>query len=147
MEKEATRNADPKHELSPSERFEHRNEISKLKLFVVIVSRGQADAIVSRLQEAEVAAAFIVSGQGTAPNEISDLIGPFEAKKQIVFAVVKEENAEKVVTLLKERFKVSKAASGVAFSIKITSLVGVSIYKFLSNTRLVKEKKNARKRY
>ncbi len=146
MEKEVLRNTIQKEELSPSDRFDQRNEISKLKLFVVIVSRGQADAIIARLQEAEVSASFVVSGQGTAVSELYDLIGPVEAKKQIVFAVVKEENTEKVVSSLEQRFKISKAASGVAFSIKITSLVGVSIYKFLSNTRLVKEKKNVRKK-
>ena len=55
-------------------------------------------------------------------------------KRNIIFSVIKNEHLDQAFEYLEQRFKVSPKHKGIAFSIKITSLVGVSVYKILSNT-------------
>lgn len=123
--------------------YEDKHEISHLKLFFIIVNSGQADAIVKLLQKEDVAACFIFSGNGTGTRDVYSVIGG-SAKKQVVIAAVREDHTEQIIKKLNERFAVSRAAKGVAFSVKLTSIAGVSIYKFLSNTQIAKEKKHGR---
>lgn len=132
-----------KEELAPAlaPSFEDSHLISPLKLFVVIVPYGQAGAIIKRLESMEAASSFIISAQGTGSKDIYDVIGLSDTKKQVILSVLKGENVPEFKRLLEERFSISRAAKGIAFSIKITSLVGVTIYKFLSNMQVVREKK------
>ncbi len=126
--------------------FEEENVLRPLKLFFIIVPTGQANAIINRLNEFNVACSFIFSGEGNSKYLTDDLKRIQDYKKQIILTVIREDKVEFVKRKLEERFAVSKASRGFAFSIKITSVAGVSIYKFLTNTRKVtKVNKHGRK--
>ena len=126
--------------------FEEEHEIRSMKLFFIIVPYGQANAIISRLNEFDVACNFIFNGEGVAKNFVDDFRGIMDSKKQIILTIIREDKVEFVKRKLEERFALSRASRGFAFSIKITSVAGVSIYKFLTNSRKVqKVKKNGRK--
>lgn len=114
--------------------FEKRNEILPLKLMIVIVDHGQGEYFLNGFSELNVSCSLSLLGKGTAPKELYDVLG-FGSKKDIVIGIVKENELEKIKDFIKNRFNVSKKAKGVAFSIKINSIVGVLIYKFLTNTR------------
>ena len=120
--------------------FESKHSLSKLKLFIIIVNYGQADAIIKKLESAESGASFTIAGQGTGSKDIYEVIGLTDTKKQVILTITKEENTAKIKNLLENRFKVSRAAKGVAFSIKMTSIVGVVMYRYLANMRFLKEK-------
>ncbi len=115
--------------------YEKTNKVEKLKLLCVIVNRNQGQFFVDSFLDQNVAAAFDVYGKGTAPREIYDIIGMSDNKKELVLALIKESDLEKVLKIIKTRFSVSKAAKGVAFTIPVNSMAGVVMYKFLTNNR------------
>ena len=126
--------------------FDKEHVLRPLKLFFIIVPYGQANAIISRLNEFDIACSFVFNGEGSARYFVDDARRLPDSKKQIVLTIVREDKVEFIKRKLEERFSVSRAARGFAFSIKITSVAGVSIYKFLTNTRKVtKVNKNGRK--
>ena len=124
---------------SPTGRFvpyENTSNVLGVKMFVSVVPLGQAQAVVKMLESVGVNYNVITQGEGTGSKFIPNLIN--ENKKQIIFSFIREDLAQDVCKILKQRFSVSKASAGIAFSIKLTSVMGVSIYKFLSNTRKVR---------
>jgi len=123
--------------------FEDEHQIRAMKLFFIIVPYGQANSIITRLNEFDVACNFIFNGEGIAKNYVDNYHGVMDSKKQIILTIIREDKVEFVKRKLEERFALSRASRGFAFSIKITSVAGVSIYKFLTNSRKVqKVKKN-----
>ena len=115
--------------------YEETNNLLGLKLFISIVPLGQAQGIVKLLEKAGVNYNVITQGEGTGTKFIPNLIA--DNKKNIIFSFVREDRTDEVKKILTERFSVSKASNGISFSIKLTSVMGVSIYKFLTNTRKV----------
>lgn len=113
--------------------FEETNEIKPLKMFVIIVPYGQANGIIKILHDLNVAVSITTNGEGTYMRE-SQLQGP---KKQLIFTFIKEEDVPSFKEKISERFHISSAAKGIAFSIKLSSVAGVSVYKFLTNTRQI----------
>lgn len=126
--------------------FEKEYVLKPLKFFVIIVPYGQANAIISRLNEFDIACSFVLNGEGNAKYFVDEVSRVPDSKKQLILTLVREDKVELVKRKLEERFAVSRAARGFAFSVKVTSVAGVSIYKFLTNTRKVtKVSKNGRK--
>lgn len=116
-------------------KYEETVNLLGLKMFISIVPLGQAPAVVKILEKSGVNYNVITQGEGTGARFIPNLIS--DNKKQIIFSFVREDMANDIKSALKARFSVSKASGGIAFSVKLTSVMGVSIYKFLSNTRKV----------
>ena len=115
--------------------YEETSNLAKLKIFITIVPFGQADGVVKLLERVGVNYSVITQGEGTGAKFIPNLVA--DNKKQIIFSFVREDFTDAVKATLKERFSVSKASNGISFSVNLTSVMGVSIYKFLSNTRKV----------
>ncbi len=118
--------------------FDQTNEIKPLKMFVIIVAYGQANGIIKILHDLDVAMSITTIGEGTYMRE-SQLQGP---KKQLIFTFMKEEIVPEFKEKIYERFQISTAAKGIAFSINLTSVAGVSVYKFLTNTQTVTKKEH-----
>lgn len=116
--------------------YEKANEVSPLVLLIIIVPQGQALSIKKALDDYDTSAAFVASGEGTGIGERKDVLG-LTNKKNIIFTIVRVDKVEPLKRRLKERFSVSRASAGVAITIRLTSVAGVSVYKFLSNTRKV----------
>lgn len=126
---------EPKQKFVP---FEKENVIHPLKMFISIVPFGQADSIARLLEETGVSCNFITVGEGTGRNFVPGLIIA-DSKKQIIVSFVREDKVKEVCKILRERFNTSKASRGISLSVKLTSVAGVSIYRFLTNTRKVKK--------
>lgn len=126
--------------------FEKENVLRPLKMFFIIVPFGQANAIISRLNEFDIACSFVFNGEGSSTKSQYQKSLVTDSKKQIIITLVREDKVDFLKRKLQERFSVSKAAKGFAFSTRVTSVAGVSIYKFLTNTRKVtKVRKNGGK--
>lgn len=121
--------------------YDQNHALKKLKLFFVIVNDGQADSIISRLHELGCACSVVTNARGTAKQESYELLGFGNPKKQMIIALINEQSVDEVIGYLESRFRVSNAAKGIAFSLTISSVIGVSIYKFLTDTRENKEMK------
>lgn len=120
--------------VEPFTPFAETNEIKKVKLLIAIVNRGQGEFFTSLYKNNESAISLTLLGHGTASSEISDMLGIGETSKDIVLGLIREEKLPSALADIKARFAVSRKAKGVAFTIPITSVIGVSIYKFLTNS-------------
>ena len=142
-ENKKTKKTPQKPDFTP---FEKENVLRPLKLFLIVGPFGQANAIINRLNEFDIACSFVFNGEGSAKYLVDDVRRIPDSRKQIILTLVREDKVEFVKRKLDERFSISKASRGFACSIKVTSIAGVSIYKFLTNTRKVtKVGKNGRK--
>lgn len=111
--------------------FEEQYELEQLKLFMIVVNSGQGNAIVKYLFDLGVAAAFATNGEGTATNT-SDIFNVTGSRKQVVWALVPVSKVDSLKKKLHDRFKLSFASQGMALSIDVSTIVGVTLYKFLT---------------
>ena len=113
--------------------------IKKLKLLVTIVNRSKATYYVYLLEQFEVNMQLVVYGKGTANSEMRDLLGIVETDKVVLISFVREDKVNDVLETLKEKFEKIKNGKGIAYTIPMNSIIGVSIYQFLSNNKTVKK--------
>lgn len=106
----------------------------KLKLLITIVNREKADIFTTFLESFDINMQLVVAGQGTATTEMMRFLGYSDNKKAIIISVIREDRANAALRFLDEKFKTIKNGKGIAFTVPMTSTIGVAIYQFLSNT-------------
>jgi nitrogen regulatory protein PII len=117
------------------EAFEKTHKLEPLYMFMAIVNNGQEGAIVSLLNDNEVAGSYLCHGKGTASNDFYDVLGLSENQKQVITCLVKQRNYPELKRQIEKRFAVSRYAKGVALVVAVDSLCGISAYKFVTNSR------------
>lgn len=112
----------------------------KLKVLVTIVGRNKAEFYMDLLQSMNVNLQLAMLGRGTANREMLNLLGLSDSDKSVIFSVVRSDRAKEMLALLDEKFRTVRGGKGIAYTIPMTSVVGVAIYRFLSDNRMpVKE--------
>ncbi len=105
---------------------------NKLMMLVTIVNRKKAEYYLDLLQDFNVNLQLDISAFGTAPKLLGLLDS--DSEKQVIFSVIRQDNAKKALLTLEEKFNTIRNGKGVAFTIPLSSTIGVSIYQFLSNS-------------
>ncbi|MBQ8292768.1 MAG: hypothetical protein IJX78_03035 [Bacilli bacterium] len=113
--------------------------IKKLKLLITIVNRSKALYFSDLLEQFEINMQTIVYGHGTANSEMLSYLGLAESDKAVIVSCIREDQVKKAQEILSEKFEKIKEGKGVAFTIPLKSIIGVSIYQFLSNNRTMKK--------
>lgn len=103
----------------------------KLKILVTIVERSKADFYLSALEGFDVNLQTLIYAKGTATKDIASLIGLQDDNKAAIFSVVKEEKIKEILATYEDRYFKTKRGKGVAFTLPISSVIGVMVYKFL----------------
>lgn len=112
----------------------------KLKLLITIVGRNKAEFYMDLLQSVNVNFQLAMLGRGTANREMLSLLGLSDSDKTVIFSVVRADRAKQTLELLAEKFRTVRGGKGIAYTIPMSSVVGVAIYRFLSDNRMpVKE--------
>jgi hypothetical protein len=106
----------------------------KLKILITIVDRAKTDFYLDVLEGYEVNMQTVIYGHGTATNDILHYLGLSQSDKAVIVSVVKEEKIKEITVAYEDKYFKTKNGKGIAFTIPITSLIGVSIYQFLSNS-------------
>lgn len=106
----------------------------KLKLLVTVVNRNKAEFYTDLLQSFEVNFQTAMTARGTANRETLRLLGLADSEKTVIFSVIREDQCDKALSTLEEKFKSIKNGKGIAYTVPMTGTVGVAIYRFLSNT-------------
>ncbi len=118
------------------------SDFKKLKLLITVVNRRKTEFYVDYLSGFEINFQTSVLGQGTARSETLYMLGLEDSDKGVIFSVLREDKAEEALRGLEEKFHSIRGGKGIAFTIPLSSVVGVAIYRFLSNNRTpVKEDK------
>ena len=103
---------------------------NKLLLLVTVVPRRKAEFFLDLLQSFEVNLQMEVSAFGTASS--FGLLNS-DREKQALFSVIRQDMAQQALQELEKKFSTIRGGKGMAFTVPMTSTVGVAVYKFLSN--------------
>ncbi len=109
--------------------------VKKLKLLVTIVARNKAEFYMDFLSQFEVNFQTSVLGQGTAKSETLYMLGLEDSDKSVIFSVVREDKSHEALVALEEKFHTIRDGKGIAFTVPMSSVIGVAMYRFLSNHR------------
>ena len=118
------------------------SSIKKLKILITVINRSKAIYYQDLLEQYEINMQTIIYGRGTADKEIFSMLNIDENEKAILLSIVREDKLQDVLETLSEKFDKIKNGKGIAFTIPMQSIIGVSVYQFLSNnTTFIKEAK------
>ena len=106
----------------------------KLMLLFTIVNRSKAEFYVDVLQKFEINMQLVIAASGTADTSVRSLLGLTDVEKSVIISVVRRDKSKAALAELEEKFKTVKGGKGIAYTVPMTSTIGVAIYQFLSNT-------------
>ena len=107
---------------------------TKLKILITIVSRPKAEFYLDVIESFDVNLQTVIYGKGTAGNRF-DYLGFNDNEKAIIISIVKEDKMNDLLYELNDKFKKVRNGKGIAYSIPISSVIGVLIYQFLSGDK------------
>lgn len=110
------------------------SDFRKLKLLVTVVNRNKTEFYMDFLSGFEVNFQTSVLAQGTAKSETLYMLGLEDSDKSVIFSIVREDKAVEAMHALEDKFHTLKNGKGIAFTIPLSSVIGVAIYQFLSNS-------------
>ncbi len=105
----------------------------KLKVLITVVDRAKADFYLDVLEGYEVNMQMIMYGKGTAPTEMLQFLGLSHLGKAVIFSIVQEEKLKEILASYEDKYFKTKNGKGIAFTVPISSVIGVLLYQFLSN--------------
>lgn len=106
----------------------------KLQLLFTVVNREKTEFYVDLLSNFEVNMQMVLSAQGTAASSTLDILGLADSERSVIISTIKRERVKEALDTLDEKFKTVKNGKGIAYTVPISSTIGVAIYQFLSNT-------------
>ena len=112
-----------------------RVSMNRLKILVTVVNRTKADFYMDHIQSFGVNMQMLVFGHGTAPREIATAMGLADSERAVIFSVIGENNLRAALDSLDEKFNTIAGGKGIAYTIPMSSIIGKSIFNFLSDNR------------
>ena len=106
--------------------------IKKLKLLFTVVDWQKSEFYLDVLAQYDVTFQMLLSGQGTAASEVVELLG-LNPHKAVILSIIREDMTESVINCLEDKFATVKNGAGIAFAIPLSSVIGVNLYRFLSD--------------
>ena len=113
----------------------NQSDVKKLKLLITVVNRKKAEFFTDYLAGFEVNFQASVLAQGTARSDTLHLLGLEDTDRSVIYSLIREDRAEEALQGLEEKFQTLRGGKGIAFTVPLTSVIGVAIYRFLSNNR------------
>ena len=116
---------------------ENRNEkkVSPVRLFllITIVNRKKGDFYADLIQSYESNMQIVVAAKGTAEEKILEMLGLSGNDKAVIFSIVREDKLDGIEATLEKKFRTLKDGQGIAVTIPLSSIMGVSAFGFLIN--------------
>lgn len=104
----------------------------KLKLLFTIVSRSKAVFYRDVLEGYDVNLQTIIYAQGTATSDMLHYLGLNDQDKALIISVVSEDRIDDILFAYQDKYFKTKNGKGIAFTVPISSVIGVMVYQFLS---------------
>lgn len=114
--------------------FEEKEDLLKIYLYIIVVDRAVSETVIKLLQNIGSSAQFLHSGRGTAPKEILNVLGAIDNRKSVINAFVSEDKLEQTREELEIFFMANKKNRGIGFAVPLSSLQGIRMYKYLTQT-------------
>lgn len=106
-----------------------------LKLLITVVNRQKTELFLDYISSFESNLQLNMAASGTASTDMLRYLGLTDSDKSVIFSVIREDNEDTILRFLDEKFESVKNGKGIAFTVPMTSVIGVAIYQFLSNNR------------
>ena len=113
----------------------NESAIKKLKLVFTVVDRNKGEFYMDVLSQFEVNLQTVVNGTGTANSEVLNMLG-LNNHKAVIISVIREDLTDTILKVLEEKFQTIRNGKGIAFAVPMSSVIGVNIYRFLSNNQM-----------
>ena len=110
--------------------------IKKLKLLITVVDRQKGEFYLDVISQFDVNCQMAMGGLGTATSDLVELLG-LEPHKAVILSVVREDRVEEIMNTLEDKFATIRNGKGIAFTIPLSGVIGVNMYRFLSDRREV----------
>ena len=110
--------------------------IKKLKLLITVVDRQKGEFYLDVISQFDVNCQMAMGGLGTAASELVELLG-LEPHKAVILSVVREDRVDEIMNTLEDKFATIRNGKGIAFAMPLSSVIGVNMYRFLSDRREV----------
>ena len=107
---------------------------TKLQLLFTVVNRNKTEFYVDLLHNFDINMQMILSANGTADTRVQSLLGLTNSEKAVIISVIRRDKSKDALEALAEKFKTVKGGKGIAYTVPMSSTIGVAIYQFLSNT-------------
>ena len=115
------------------------SSVQKIKMLITVIDRSKTLFYLDLLEQFEVNVQMVLYGRGTANSEMLDLLGLIETDKSVILSYIKEDRIKDALETLNEKFNKVKNGKGIAYTIPLDSIIGVSMYQLLANDRTIKE--------
>ena len=112
----------------------NESAIKKLKLLFTVVDRPKAEFYLDVLSQFDVNLQLVTAGKGTATSDLVDMLG-LNPQKAVIISTVREDMVDPVMKCLEEKFSTIRNGKGICFAVPLSSVIGVNIYRFLSNNQ------------
>ena len=112
--------------------------IKKLKLLITVVDRPKGEFYLDVISQFDVNCQLALGGQGTATSEVVELLG-LEPHKAVILSVAREDMVDTIMDCLEEKFQTIRNGKGISFAVPLSSVIGVNLYRFLSDNRMGRE--------
>ena len=113
----------------------NRVSVNKLKILVTVVGRAKADFYMDHIQSFGANVQMVIFGRGTAPKEFLAAMGLTDSDRAIILSIIGENNLRNALDSLGEKFNTIQGGKGIAYTIPMSSIIGKSIFNFLSDNR------------
>lgn len=110
------------------------SSIKKLKLLVTVVDRQKGEFYLDTISQFSVNYQLALPGEGTAASELVELLG-LNTQKQVIFSVIREDRTDEIMNCLEDKFRSIRGGRGIAFAVPLSSVIGVNLYRFLSDNQ------------
>lgn len=124
--------------------YDERVEVKPLYLVTTIVPRNQARYFEDAYKDAGASLSFTMFAHSLPPEEIRNVLGEDETKKEMVFTVCQKETLTKIKKIAADRFQVSKISKGILLVSPINSVSGISVYRYLADMSPEEEYQNGK---
>ena len=116
----------------------NESAIKKLKLLVTVVDRPKGEFYLDVISQFDVNCQLILGGLGTATSELVELLG-LEPHKAVILSVAREDMVDTIMNCLEDKFHSIRNGKGISFAVPLSSVIGVNLYRFLSDNRMGRE--------
>ena len=114
----------------------NESAIKKLKLLFTVVDRPKGEFYLDVISQFDVNCQLAVGGLGTATSDRVELLG-LEPHKAVILSVVREDMVDTIMNTLEDKFATIRNGKGISFAVPLSSVIGVNLYRFLSDRREV----------
>ena len=106
------------------------------ELIIVIVNQGYTGVVMDAAKECGARGGTTLVAHGTGNKELGTFFGiVIQPEKEIVFILVDEEIKDKVMLNIYKQAGLETKGSGIAFSIKVSDVIGLTPFEKQDNER------------